>query len=166
MQSILAQKQMGIRDRCNCIGTCKTSICQLPYIQIDLGATNILGLIDSGSTRSIISQQLATVLANHNLIRRSQNVNIKCATANKQNLNISRSITVKLKIKNFTWYVPLLVAEVLGQNLILGADFISKTGLILDIYAKQYFFRFDRTRKYQFDSELNNSCLLYTSRCV
>ena len=116
-----------------------------------------LGLIDSGSTRSLISQQLATVLAKHNLIRRSQNVNIKCATANKQNLMISRSITVKLKIKNLTWYVPLLVAEVLGQNLILGADFISKTGLILDIYAKQYFFRFDRTRKYQFDSELNNS---------
>ena len=25
------------------------------------------------------------------------------------------------------------------------------------IYAKQYFFRFDRTRKYQFDSEQNNS---------
>ena len=64
-------------DKCNSIGTCKTSICQLPYIQIDLGATNTLGLIDSGSTRSLISQQLATVLANHNLIRRSQNVNIK-----------------------------------------------------------------------------------------
>ena len=59
-------------------------------------------------------------------------------------------------------YVPLLVAEVLGQNLILGADLIRKTGLILDIYAKQYFFRFDRTRKYQFDSKLSN-CLLYTS---
>ena len=82
-------------------------------------------------------------------------VNIKCTTANKQNLKVSHSITVKLKIQNFTWYIPLLVAEELGQNLILGADFIRKTALILDIYAKQYFFRFDRTKKYQFDSELS-----------
>ena len=80
-------------EKRNSIGACKTSICQLPYVQIDLEATNTLGLIDSGSTRSIISQQLATVLDSHNLIKRSQNVNIKCATANKQNLKISRSIT-------------------------------------------------------------------------
>ena len=57
----------------------------------------------------------------------------------------------------------LLVAEELGQNLILGADFIRKTGLILDIFAKQYFFRFDRTRKYQFDSELSNNANCETS---
>ena len=42
-------------EKCNSIGACKTSICQLPYVQIDLGATNTLGLIDSGSTHSIIS---------------------------------------------------------------------------------------------------------------
>ena len=70
---------------------------------------------------------------------------------------------MKLKVKNFTWYVPLLVSEELGQNLILGADFISKTGLILDMYAKQYFFRFDRTRKYQFDSEFSNDTVSDTA---
>ena len=38
------------------------------------------------------------------------------------------------------------------QDLTLGADFISKTGMILDIYEQVYYFRFDRTRKYRFDS--------------
>ena len=60
-------------------------------------------------------------------------------------------------------YIPLLVAEELGQNLILGADFIRKTALILDIYAKQYFFRFDRTQEYQFDSELSNDTVSETA---
>ena len=132
-------------------------MCQLPYIQVDLGVTTTLGLIDSGSTRSLISQQLADILAKHNLVKRSQPVNIKCATANKQNLIIKLSVTIKLKIKNLTWYFPVLVYDELGPDLILGADFIGKTGIIFDMYDKKYYFRFDRTQKYNFDYEVNNS---------
>ena len=144
-------------DKCNAITKCKFNKCQLPYIQVDLGVTSTLGLIDSGSTRSLISQQLADTLAEHNLVKRSQTVNIKCATANKQNLIIKLSITIKLKIKNLTWYFPMLVCDELGPDLILGADFISKTGIILDIHDKKYYFGFDRTQKYSFDCETNNS---------
>ena len=45
----------------------------------------------------------------------------------------------------------MLVCDDIGPDLILGADFISKTGIILDIHAKKYYFRFDRTRKYNCD---------------
>ena len=45
----------------------------------------------------------------------------------------------------------MLVCNDLGPDLILGADFISKTGIILDIHEQKYYFRFDRTRKYNFD---------------
>ena len=47
----------------------------------------------------------------------------------------------------------MLVCDDLGPDLILGADFISKTGIILDIHETKYYFRFDRTRKYNFDCE-------------
>ena len=51
----------------------------------------------------------------------------------------------------------MLVCDELGPDLILGADFISKTGIILDIHDKKYYFGFDRTQKYNFDYETNNS---------
>ena len=47
----------------------------------------------------------------------------------------------------------MLVCNDLGPDLILGADFISKTEIILDVHEKEYYFRFDRTRKYNFDCE-------------
>ena len=118
----------------------------MPLIQIDLGVTSTIALIDSGSTRTLISQKLADKLFEHNLVKRSQAVNIKCATANKQNIVIKLSITIKVKIKNLTWFFTMLLCNDLGPDLILGADFISKTGIILDIREQKYYFRFDRTR--------------------
>ena len=93
-----------------------------------------------------------SILAKHHLVKRNQPVNIKCATADKRNININLSITIKVKIKNLTWMFTMLVCKELGPDLILGADFISKTGMILDLYDQVYYFRFDRTRKYRFDS--------------
>ena len=100
----------------------------MPLIQIDLGVTSTLGLIDSGSTRTLISQRLADKLFEHHLVKRSQAVNINCATASKQNIVIKLSITIKVKIKNLTWFFTMLVCDDIGPDLILGADFISKKG--------------------------------------
>ena len=50
----------------------------------------------------------------------------------------------------------MLVCDELGPDLILGADFISKTGIILDIHDKKYYFGFDRSQKYNFDDNTNN----------
>ena len=108
-----------------------SSKCQLPYIQVDLGVTSTLGLIESGSTRSLISQELANQLFKHNLVKRSQSVNIRCATANKQNLMIKLIITFKVKIKNLTWYFPMLVCDELGPEL------ISVSYTHLDVYKRQ-----------------------------
>ena len=90
-------------------------------------------------------------------------MNIKCATINKQNLIIKLSVTIKLKIKKLTWYFPGLGYDGLGPNLILGTDFVSETGIILDMYDKKYYFRFDRSQKYNFDYEINNSGDMETS---
>ena len=141
--------------KCNAITKCNWTKSLLPLIQIDLGVTSTIALIDSGSTRTLISQKLADKLFEHNLVKRSQAVNIKCATANKRNIMIKLSITIKVKIKNLTWFFTMLVCNELGPDLILGADFISKTGMILDIHEQKYYFRFDRTRKYNFDCNTN-----------
>ena len=140
------------REKCNTINRCKWKKNLLPLIRVDLGVTSPIALIDSGSSRTLISQELADILAKHHVVKRHQPVNIKCATADKRKININLSITVKVKIKNLTWMFTMLVCKELGPDLILGADFISKTGMILDIYEQKYYFRFDRTRKYRFDS--------------
>ena len=50
----------------------------LPLIQVDLGVTSTIALIDSGSTRTLISQEIADKLLEHHLVKRSQAMNIKC----------------------------------------------------------------------------------------
>ena len=82
-------------EKCNAITKSDWTKCLLPLLQVDLGVISTLGLIDSGSTRTLMSQRLADKLFEHNLVKRSQAVNIKCATANKQNIVIKLSITIK-----------------------------------------------------------------------
>ena len=50
----------------------------------------------------------------------------------------------------------MCIRDRLGPELILGVDFISKTGIILDIHDKKFYFGFDRSRKYNLDDNANN----------
>ena len=53
---------------CNAITKCDWTKSLLPLIQIDLDVTSTIALIDSGSTRTLISQKLADKLFEHNLV--------------------------------------------------------------------------------------------------
>lgn len=126
---------------------------ELPHIEVDLGPRVTPALIDSGATRSVIRQDLLDELLKHKLVKRDQSVNITCTTATKQSLSITRCATIKMKIGNYSWNVPLLVARKLEPQLILGIDFIKKTSLILDVHANQFHFKFDKHKVYQLVSE-------------
>ena len=67
-----------------------------------------------------------------------------CWTASREILPISRVISFKFKINGFSWVWPFLVSPALGVDCIVGADFIAKSGLVLDIHGHQCYFKFNR----------------------
>ena len=67
-----------------------------------------------------------------------------CWTASREILPISRVTSFKIKIDGFSWVWSFLVSPALGVDCIIGADFIAKSGLVLDIQAHQCFFKFNR----------------------
>ena len=105
----------------------------LPYVVVDFGILSLSALLDSGATRSIINYDTFLKLCAHGLVKRTQDTSITCTTATSEEVAIVCCATVKIKIHRFSWYVPLLVSKNIGMRLILGADFIRKTGIILDI---------------------------------
>ena len=56
------------------------------------------------------------------------------------NLRISLEILCQLKLDAYTWNFPILVADGLSCDLILGADFIHHTRLVLDIHQGVIYF--------------------------
>lgn len=145
------------KNKCNQISGKVVNEPQLPYVNIDLGVKQTLGLIDSGATRSIINKQLLILLEKHKLVKRTQPVNIKCVTATSREIPILCSATIKIKIEHYTWCIPLLVSEELALDIILGADFIRKSGIILHLYADEYYFKFNRDQRYKFVTAVNEN---------
>ena len=114
----------------------------LPYVVVDFGILSMSVLLDSGATRCIINYDTFLKLRVHGLRKRIQDTSIKCTTATSEEVDIVCCATVKIKIHRFSWYVPLLVSKNSEMQLILGADFIRKTGVILDIRSKSFYHHF------------------------
>ena len=99
-------------------------------------------LLDSGSVRSLISfrhyQQLNLGDTELNLV----STEVNCVSASGQNLEIVGQVQVILKIGRFPWPWIFLVSKRLQGQPILGADFIAKTSLVLDLGQSKAYFRF------------------------
>lgn len=124
----------------------------LPYIDVDFGSVAISALLDSGAMRSILSKKLFEKLLLHKLVKRVQNTKIQCVTATKQNVSIDCCATVKVKIEGFSWYIPFLVSDDVGLDVILGVDVIEKTGMVIDLKDKIFYFKFYKNHYFNLNS--------------
>lgn len=115
-----------------------------PLINILVGNTEHKALVDSGSARSLISLAVFESFSSDGLIRQVEQTSSICWTASHSPLPIIYEAHFKIKIHHFSWVWSFLVAKDLCFPIILGADFIRKTGMILDLGKDQCFFRFSR----------------------
>jgi hypothetical protein len=122
----------------------KTSRSTCPYLHFELNGLPVGGLVDTGSVRSLIGGGLYKQLADKGLIRAHIPETIQCRTAANTPLEITHSVLLKVKIEGFTWQWKFLVAKDLAVSLILGADFVAKSGLVLDLHSGHAFFKFRR----------------------
>jgi hypothetical protein len=97
----------------------------------------ILGaLIDTGSTRSVISHEQFKLMQRANSGLSLMPVVVHCVTASGQSLRILGEVVILVKIEGFTWKFPYLVNQRLWGPPILGMDFMIKTQLVLDVAGR------------------------------
>lgn len=70
----------------------------LPYVHVDFGPKQVLGLVDSGATQSIIHQDLFEIMKRHKLVKRVQLIKINSLMPTKQGIAIICCVMIKIKI--------------------------------------------------------------------
>jgi len=73
---------------------------------------------------------------------------VTCVTASGQSLEIVGEVKVPLKIHGFSW--TFMVSRRLRSQPILGADFISKTKMVLELGRQMCYFAFAPSVNVQF----------------
>ena len=121
-----------------------------PYLELEVGKGRIRALVDSGSARCLISSRVYQQLVRESLIRSSTLSSVVCWTASREVLPTSKLVAFKFKINYFSWVWEFLVAPNLSVDCIVGADFIVKSGLVLDIQGHVCFFKFNRAVRIPF----------------
>ena len=113
-----------------------------PQVEVSFNDKTVNGLIDSGSVRSIMLRRMfESIKHNQSVLKRTKSA-VVCRSACNSNLQINLEALCMVKIDAFTWNFPLLVAEGLSCDLILGADIIHHTRLVLDIHQGIIYFKF------------------------
>jgi hypothetical protein len=113
-----------------------------PRVQAQVAKAHLQVLLDTGSTRSLISlrqfQQLSLGAPKLKLCP----TEVGCISGSGQSLEIVGEVKVTLKIQSFSWRWTFLISKRLGRPPILGVDIISRTNMVLDLGSARGYFRF------------------------
>lgn len=110
-----------------------------PYLEVVVYGKRILGLLDSGSSRTIIGYSGWEMLKN--LCSLNAASQTQCTVANGSTCKSIGSISLPLQLGDRMVLLDVLVVPELHHTLILGVDFWSRMGLIPDLYAGRWSFR-------------------------
>ncbi|KAJ8965766.1 hypothetical protein NQ317_010167 [Molorchus minor] len=110
-----------------------------PYLKVDILGTEILGLLDSGATCTVLGADGWSIVRNLGISLSSHKpTNITVA-----NGNLCSSIgkcTVPMGLKNKLIVIDLVVIPDLPRTLILGQDFWVKMGIVPDLRSNEWHF--------------------------
>lgn len=110
----------------------------------------VCALLDSGSSISAIDhkwfQERQTICRWGNVSKDED----MYQTVDKTNLQVKGMCQMKVSVGGFTWKWTMRIIENLATECILGADFMAKTGLVLEWSEQQFYFRFKPKVRLQF----------------
>lgn len=111
-------------------------------ITISFNDYQSLALIDTGSTASIISNELYVKLTKVKgvIIGPPQKTEVAAMTASSTPISFHTRVNVHFKINYLSWTMPFLIAKSLPVSIILGIDFLKNTKAILNIAQKSLTF--------------------------
>lgn len=120
---------------------------ELPYLPLEVGNLKIPALLDTGSTRNLISKKVFESL-DKRVIKVEEPCRLGIATAKaNQALKTLKMAKIKIKVANYSWVCPFLVVEDLQVDSILGMEFILKTNVITNLPEKWIAFCFPKERQ-------------------
>jgi transposase InsO family protein len=91
-----------------------------------------------------VSSELYDLLVDNHYIKVTESVDIQCMTASRDIMSIKLLVHCHFKIEEFSWNWKFLVADKLGVECILGADFITHSRMIIDLSQRRGVFAFNR----------------------
>lgn len=112
---------------------------QRPYLKVNILGQEMLGLLDSGATRTILGGPGWKIISSLYPLK-TQSAQT-CVVANGATCNSVGEMSLPIQLKDRIRIIEVLVVPDIPQNLILGIDFWSKMEIIPDLYTGEWSFR-------------------------
>lgn len=101
----------------------RTPSCRVPYIRIQFGESEpVLGMVDTGSSKTVISQSFLSKLSVP--ILKHEKVHFSFQSASNDVINCTEAVELDTIIADRVFRVKYLIIEGLPADIILGADFV------------------------------------------
>lgn len=110
-----------------------------PYLRVDVLGREILGLLDSGASRTILGGLGWTLVKNLGL-RLDSSQTPTCKVANGQRCHSIGVCEVPMKVRDRLCLIKTIVIPDLPHTLILGADFWRSMGVVPDLRHNEWCF--------------------------
>lgn len=107
------------------------------------------GLLDSGSSVSLLDYSWYINNMACASLPRLQLAKSACRSVANEKLDVVGCINCKLRIGIFTWPWKFLIIRNLTVPMLLGYDFLVRTGCVLDYARKEFFFKFRPEERFQ-----------------
>lgn len=111
-----------------------------PYLQVEIYGIKMLGLLDSGSTRTILGKAGWKRVSNLG-ITLAPSKSRSCTVANGDECEVLGTFVVPTRLYDRVQLIEILVVPGLPHDLILGLDFWKKMAIIPDLYSDVWNFR-------------------------
>lgn len=110
-----------------------------PYLRVSIYDIELLGLLDSGASSTIVGGPGWEILKKLNLSLHPA-AKSHCTVANGDQCSILGYISVPIEVCERIVLIDVLVVPSLSHSLILGADFWRKIGIVPNLRSKEWNF--------------------------
>lgn len=135
---------------------CENSPGQMTFLKIFIKGLCGVACADTGATRSIASDTLYEILKSKGVQFRGETLTMCLADGQK---NVVDALVTKIVVTIEGRAVPIdiiALPEVKGNRTLLGMDFLSKAGIVLDIRNRKWHFQDNFRRKFPFSEDIVN----------
>lgn len=115
-----------------------------PYVTININGKDIVGLLDSGATQTIIGKEGLFLIENTSEIRPMSDRFVETADARKH--KVEGVIDLPMTLEDRTRNIATLVVPTLPQRLILGINFWTQMQMVTDMSNKTWEFAASKDR--------------------
>lgn len=121
-----------------------------PFIEVQFRQVAALALVDTGSTHNFISRALVDALKRKHIPFKLREKSTRCVLPNSTFLQSLESTKLYCRMGQLTWNTEFHVIDNLVVDVILGNEFMARSGMIIDFCHQIVTFKFDRGYRFPF----------------